>query len=47
MSGSEFRVPTSALTVPFTLNGSPISVDVDPTDRLLDTLRYRLGLTGT
>jgi aerobic-type carbon monoxide dehydrogenase small subunit (CoxS/CutS family) len=35
------------LHVDFTLNGSPIRVDVDPADRLLDTLRYGLGLTGT
>ncbi len=30
-----------------TLNGGPVSLDVDPAERLLDTLRYRLGLTGT
>jgi aerobic-type carbon monoxide dehydrogenase small subunit (CoxS/CutS family) len=35
------------LAVAFTLNGASISVDVDPAERLLDTLRYRLGLTGT
>jgi carbon-monoxide dehydrogenase small subunit len=35
------------LTVAFTLNGGAVSVGVDPTERLLDTLRYRLGLTGT
>ncbi|MFQ5689444.1 MAG: (2Fe-2S)-binding protein [Gemmatimonadota bacterium] len=36
-------------TVPisFTLNGEPISVRVDASERLLDLLRYRLGLTGT
>lgn len=33
--------------VAFTLNGSPITVNVDPAERLLDTLRYRLGMTGT
>ena len=33
--------------VGFELNGAPISLDVAPAERLLDTLRYRLGLTGT
>ena len=36
-----------ALRVEFTLNGAPVSVDAEPTERLLDTLRYRLGFTGT
>ncbi|HEX9611214.1 MAG TPA: 2Fe-2S iron-sulfur cluster-binding protein [Gemmatimonadales bacterium] len=36
-----------ALTLSFNLNGAPVSVDIDPIERLLDTLRYRLGLTGT
>lgn len=31
----------------FTLNGAPVSAAVDPADRLLDLLRYGLGLTGT
>lgn len=31
----------------FTLNGAPVSLEVDPAERLLDTLRYRLQLTGT
>jgi aerobic-type carbon monoxide dehydrogenase small subunit (CoxS/CutS family) len=31
----------------FALNGVTVSIEADPTDRLLDTLRYRLGLTGT
>lgn len=35
------------LTVTFTLNGKPVSLGVDPADRLLDTLRYQLALTGT
>ena len=35
------------LGVAFTLNGAPVSLEVDPAERLLDTLRYRLGLTGT
>ena len=43
----EFRIPHSALRIVFTLNGAPVSVDVDPAERLLDLLRYRLGLTGT
>ena len=30
-----------------TLNGKPASLEVDPAERLLDVLRYRLGLTGT
>jgi aerobic-type carbon monoxide dehydrogenase small subunit (CoxS/CutS family) len=37
----------TTLTISFTLNGGPTSLDVDPAERLLDTLRYRLGLTGT
>jgi aerobic-type carbon monoxide dehydrogenase small subunit (CoxS/CutS family) len=44
---SAFITPHSAFSVSFTLNGAPVSVEADPTDRLLDTLRYRLGLTGT
>jgi len=31
----------------FTLNGSPVDVDVHPMSRLLDVLRVDLGLTGT
>jgi aerobic-type carbon monoxide dehydrogenase small subunit (CoxS/CutS family) len=44
---SAFHTPPTALSVTFTLNGKQVSFDVDPADRLLDTLRYRLGLTGT
>ena len=44
---SAFIIHHSAFAVEFTLNGSLISVEIDPTDRLLDTLRYRLKLTGT
>jgi len=40
-------VSQSAITITFTLNGGTVSVEVDPAERLLDTLRYRLGLTGT
>lgn len=35
------------MKISFVLNGAPISLDVDPAERLLDSLRYRLGLTGT
>jgi aerobic-type carbon monoxide dehydrogenase small subunit (CoxS/CutS family) len=35
------------IRVEFTLNGAPVAVDAPPTDRLLDTLRYALGLTGS
>ena len=35
------------IAVSFTLNGAPVSLAVDPGDRLLDLLRYGLGLTGT
>ena len=37
----------STVQVVFTLNGAAVSLDFDPAERLLDTLRYRLGLTGT
>ncbi|MDX1623118.1 MAG: 2Fe-2S iron-sulfur cluster-binding protein [Gemmatimonadota bacterium] len=36
-----------AIEVAFTLNGEATTMAVDPADRLLDALRYRLGLTGT
>lgn len=39
--------PADTVRVGFTLNGAPVSVDVPSHERLLDTLRYRLGLTGT
>ncbi|VAX41549.1 hypothetical protein MNBD_PLANCTO03-1308 [hydrothermal vent metagenome] len=35
------------IEVSFTLNGREITVHADPADRLLDTLRHTLGLTGT
>ena len=35
------------IEISFTLNGEPRTVSVPATERLLDTLRYRLGLTGT
>jgi aldehyde oxidoreductase len=33
--------------IAFTLNGAPVTVDAPPTERLSETLRERLGLTGT
>jgi aerobic-type carbon monoxide dehydrogenase small subunit (CoxS/CutS family) len=36
-----------AIAVRFHLNGAKVAVEVDPAERLLETLRYRLGLTGT
>jgi len=47
MSEHPLRTPQSALRVSFILNGASTSLDVDPAERLLDTLRTRLGLTGT
>ena len=35
------------MTVKFTLNGKPTSVDVDPATPILWTLRDSLGMTGT
>jgi aerobic-type carbon monoxide dehydrogenase small subunit (CoxS/CutS family) len=41
-------VPESPeIRVSFMLNGRSVAVDVDPAARLLDLLRYDLGLTGT
>ena len=36
-----------APTLAFTLNGRPVEVSAEPGEALLDTLRDRLGLTGT
>lgn len=36
-----------SIPVRFTLNGALVSTHVHPADRLLDTLRYTLALTGT
>jgi carbon-monoxide dehydrogenase small subunit len=33
--------------VELVLNGQPIALEIDPAERLLDTLRDRLGLTGS
>ncbi len=38
---------SSSLKIAFTLNGQPISVEVSPDDRLLDTIRHALHLRGT
>ena len=38
---------TPTIRIAFTLNGASSTVEVAVTERLLDTLRYRLGLTGT
>ena len=35
------------IPVRFSLNGTETTLEVDPAERLLETLRYRLGLTGT
>ena len=37
----------SAIPIEFILNGTPVGLDIHPVERLLDTLRYALGLTGT
>lgn len=36
-----------ASPVAFVLNGRRVAIEPDPAERLLDTLRVRLGLTGT
>jgi aerobic-type carbon monoxide dehydrogenase small subunit (CoxS/CutS family) len=41
------RESGDTVRVEFTLNGEPVSLDAPASDRLLDTLRYALGLTGT
>ena len=38
---------TELISVSLTLNGEHRSIEVAPQERLLDTLRYRLGLTGS
>ena len=42
-----FDRPVQTVAVSFTLNGKAVEVSVDPSARLLDTLRYGLGLTGS
>jgi len=40
-------VAQETVRVAFTLNSAPVTLDVPADERLLDTLRYRLWLTGT
>ncbi len=35
------------MTIALTLNGRAVEAEFDPAERLLDTLRYRLGLPGS
>lgn len=35
------------IPIAMTVNGRRVEIDVDPRERLLDTLRYRLGLPGS
>lgn len=39
--------PPDAVEIGFRLNDEPVMVTVDATERLLDTLRYRLDLPGS
>jgi len=36
-----------SIAIRFSLNGRDIEISIDPTERLLDTLRYRLNLPGS
>ena len=38
---------SDAIAISFTLNGQPTSVEVEPSDLLIDVLRDHLGLKGT
>jgi aerobic-type carbon monoxide dehydrogenase small subunit (CoxS/CutS family) len=38
---------SSNIPITFELNGEDVTLEVSPTERLLDLLRYRLDLTGT
>ncbi|MBX3390034.1 MAG: 2Fe-2S iron-sulfur cluster binding domain-containing protein [Phycisphaeraceae bacterium] len=38
---------SATIPIRFNLNGQKVEIAVDPTERLLDTLRYRLNLPGT
>jgi len=40
-------MPDSRIEISFTLNGEPVTVHVDPRQRLLDLLRYQLDLPGS
>jgi len=39
--------PTNAIEIRFMLNGRETVARIDPAERLLDTLRYSLDMTGT
>ena len=43
----ERTINVDRVIVSMTLNGETVAVDVSPTERLLDTLRYALDLPGT
>jgi aerobic-type carbon monoxide dehydrogenase small subunit (CoxS/CutS family) len=47
LGGLGGQTADEALAVRFVLNGEAIEARVDPAERLLDHLRYRLGLPGT
>jgi len=47
VSESATRKPQSAIAITFRLNGAEVTAVVGAADRLLDTLRERLRLTGT
>ncbi len=47
MPGGDLPVTGPAISVRFQLNGEEVELEVDAAERLLETLRYRLGLTGT
>ncbi len=40
-------ITTTTTTISLTVNGAAITLDVDPTKRLSDVLRYQLKITGT
>ncbi len=44
---STVEIEINTVEVSFRLNGEPTHISVSPTERLLDTLRYRLALPGT
>jgi carbon-monoxide dehydrogenase small subunit len=46
-NSGDLPVTGDPIAVGFLLNGERLQVEVDPAERLLDTLRYRLRLTGT
>jgi aerobic-type carbon monoxide dehydrogenase small subunit (CoxS/CutS family) len=47
VSESAIGNPQSAMAITFRLNGAEVSASISSSDRLLDTLREGLGLTGT